>query len=152
MFQLINELAEDLELATYLVEAVKEIFPEEVDELYEGAQHYLGKAMNMLKSGENPFQSGEVDPHVVASLVLLADPENREAFNISPNKFAVVDHVDKNERVQSFLKQKVGSSASGRAMAERLSSMATENPQGAVDMIKKAHMLYTKASGIQQAA
>lgn len=149
MYNLITEISNDIELVNYLVEAVKEIFSEDVDELYEGAEHYLGNAIAKLNAGQNPFEGDmpEVDPHVVASLMLLANPENREAFNFSPAKFAVLDNVDKTENVRKFLKQKVGMSASGRSAADRLMQMAAENPKAAARELQKAQMLFTRAVG-----
>lgn len=145
MYKLINEIGDSIKVVDYLVEAIKEIFEGEEKELLESAENYLGKAIGALNAGNNPFEGENpmLDPHVVASLVLLSSPENREAFNFTPAKFTVLDHVDKSEKVRTFLQQKVGMSASGRKAAENLMQVASENPKQAARMLSKAQMAFT---------
>ena len=77
MYKLITEISNFIEQRNYLFEAVNEIFNDKQKELYEGAEHYIGKAIGALNSGRNPFEqeSQIVDPEVLASLVLLANPD-----------------------------------------------------------------------------
>lgn len=151
MFNLITEISEQTKETSYLFETVKEVFSGNEVELYEGAEHYLGRAIAALNAGKNPFEEGSdnVDPEIIASLVLLANPENREAFNITPRKFTVIDAVDKNKNVRKFLSQTVGKSQSAQKEMQRLSKMASENPRAVARELQKAQMLYTRAGGLQ---
>jgi hypothetical protein len=151
MFKLISEISSTIEQRDYIFETVKEVFEGKEKELYEGAENYIGKAIGALNSGRNPFEqeSQIVDPEVLASLVLLANPDNRDAFNITPRKFTVIDTVDKNENVRKFLSQTVGSSPSAQRERERLEKMAAENPKAVARELQKIQLLYTRAAGLQ---
>lgn len=150
MFNLITEINEIADQRKYLFETVREVFEGSEAELYEGAEHYLGRAIAALNAGKNPFEEGGVvDPEIIASLTLLANPENREAFNITPRKFTVIDAVDKNKNVRKFLSQTVGKSSSAQREMERLSKMASENPRAVARELQKAQLMYTRANDLQ---
>jgi hypothetical protein len=154
MYKLINEIASAGVTQAYLVEAVNEIFGEDATELYESAERYMGQAIASLNSGKNPFEGDQpqLDPHIIGSLILLSDPANREAFNFTPAKFAILDHIDKSDKVRKFLKNKVGMSQSGRNAAENLQSMASENPKAAARMLQKAQLAFAAAEQQHQQA
>ncbi len=144
MYSLIKELDDSKKAHDQVTENINQIFSDHASVLIESAERYLGQAIAALNSGQNPFDSENpsVDPQVAGALTLLSDPANREAFNFTPAKFAVLDHVDKSEKVRRFLVHKVASSASGRHATERLTQVAAENPKAAARMLTKAQMAF----------
>lgn len=74
--------------------------------LFEAADKAIGKAIASLKAGKNPFEADPNFRDVLAGLMLLAKPTNREALNIDQKKFDIISqYANEKESVQKYVAQ-----------------------------------------------
>lgn len=121
MYNLITSVKKEKERIDNIFENCS-MAPVDARVLCESADKVLGNAIAALKSGKNPFE----DPNftsVVAGLMLLTKPTNREALNINKKKFNLIaQKASDSKAVQKFVAQQA--QKSGQSIIENLPAYA----------------------------
>ncbi len=104
MYNLITSVKQERQHIENLVENCTAA-PVDTKLLFEAADKTLGKAIASIKAGNNPFVDTEFRD-VIAGLMLLAKPTNREALNIDQKKFDIISQFTSEKKdVQKYVAQ-----------------------------------------------
>lgn len=149
MFNLIKEVNEEVNEVNYLFEVCQES-KYSVDVLCEAADRWLGRVLVALRSGKNPFETMPGSKEVVAGLMLLNNPNNREALNISDEKFdKVAKEVSKDEGVQKYLARI--STTHGKSLINKLEKHVEDSDKRDI-LIRKLAKLQQRFSTVKHRA
>lgn len=103
MFNLVQQINEDANTTYYLTEMCKAT-GYNVDIICEAADRWIGRVLASLRHGKNPFETMPGSKEIVAGLLLLNNPNNREALNVDDEKFdAMARELERKEGFQKYL-------------------------------------------------
>lgn len=140
MFDLVHQINENANSTRLLIESCK-LTGYNVDNICEAADRWLGRVLTSLRHGKNPFDTIPGSKEIVAGLLLLNNPDNREALNIDDSKFdAMAQELERKEGFQKYLSR----------IAKRHAPSLIDNLQQHVEDSNKREVLIKKLTKLQQ--